>query len=54
MEYLYKNDPTSVLEDTDRQIASIKDDLDRFKFRNEELGRRERGKEAKIQKYLQL
>lgn len=31
LDYLYKNDPESLLEDSDRYIRQIKEDIDRFK-----------------------
>lgn len=54
MEYLYTNDPQSVLEDTDRQISFIKEDLMKGEDKLKQMKNGSRGNEDLIQKYLRL
>lgn len=54
MEYLYQNDPQSILEDTDRQIDSIKEELSKEDERVKYLEGKMNGNEDLIEKYLKL
>ena len=55
LEYLYKNDPESLLEDSDRYIRQIKEDIDRFKDQYDSLASNPKSVNYRVyDKYVRL
>lgn len=54
MDYLYKNDPVSIVEDAERQIEIIKEDIVRMGILINEEKRKVKGNDNLVQQYFQL